>query len=62
MLTVTNLDNGKATTCLVAGNQRCRAAGWSILLDAAVFQDVADLVEAPVPVRVAWTARRRSDG
>jgi hypothetical protein len=53
VVTVTNLDNGKATTCLVAGNQP-PGSGLVILLDSTVFQDVADLVEAPVPVRVAW--------
>ncbi len=53
VLTVTNLDNGKSTTCLVAGNQ-APASGLVIMLHSTVFQDVADLVEAPVPVRVAW--------
>lgn len=53
VVTVTNLDNGKATTCLVAGNQP-PGSGLVILLDSTVFQDIADLVEAPVPVRVAW--------
>jgi hypothetical protein len=53
VLTITNLDNGKATTCLVAGNQT-PSSGLVILLHSSVFQDIADLVEAPVPVRVAW--------
>lgn len=53
VVTVTNLDNGKSTTCLVAGNQ-LPGSGLVILLDSTVFQDIADLVEAPVPVRVAW--------
>lgn len=53
VVTVTNLDNGKSTTCLVAGNQP-PGSGLVILLDSTVFQDIADLVEAPVPVRVAW--------
>jgi hypothetical protein len=55
VVTVTNLDNGKATTCLVALNQD-PGNGLVILLDSTVFQDIADLVEAPVPVRVAWNA------
>ena len=53
ILSITNLDNGKATTCLVAGNTD-PGSGLVIMLDSTVFQDVADLVEAPVPVRVAW--------
>lgn len=53
VVTVTNLDNGRSTTCLVAGNQ-APSSGLVILLDSTVFQDIADLVEAPVPVRVAW--------
>ncbi len=55
VLTVTNLDNGKATTCLVAATSD-PGAGLAILLDSTVFQDVADLAEAPVPVRITWTA------
>ena len=53
VVSVTNLDNGKTTTCLVAGAQNPNT-GLAILLDSTVFQDIADLVEAPVPVRVAW--------
>ena len=53
VLNVINLDNGRATTCLVAGNQD-PGSGLVIMLDSSVFQDIADLVEAPVPVRVAW--------
>jgi hypothetical protein len=55
ILSITNLDNGRATTCLAAGAQPDAAtSGLVIVLDASVFQDIADLVEAPVPVRVAW--------
>ena len=55
IVSITNLDNGKTTTCLVAGAQD-PTSGLVILLDSTVLQDVADLVEAPVPVRVAWNA------
>ena len=55
VLTITNLDNGRFTTCLAAGNQPDAATSrLVIVLDSSVFQDIADLVEAPVPVRVAW--------
>ena len=55
VVSITNLDNGRTTTCLVAGAQDPNS-GLVILLDSTVLQDVADLVEAPVPVRVAWNA------
>lgn len=55
VLTITNLDNGKATTCMVANNAD-PGSGLAILLDSSVFQDIADLAEAPVPVRITWTA------
>jgi hypothetical protein len=54
VLSITNLDNGKVTTCLVAGNHD-PGSGLAIMLDSTVFQDVADLAESPIPVRVTWS-------
>lgn len=50
---VMNLDNGKLTSCTVVSN-RPPANGMTIVLDSNVFRDVADLLEAPIPVRVIW--------
>jgi hypothetical protein len=55
VLTLTNLDNGRQTTCMVAaGLADAATSGLVIVLDSSLFQDLADLVEAPIPVRVAW--------
>ena len=50
---VMNLDNGKLTSCTVVSN-RPPSNGMTIILDSNVFRDVADLLEAPIPVRVIW--------
>jgi hypothetical protein len=50
---VMNLDNGKLTSCTVVSN-RPPSNGMTIVLDSNVFKDVADLLEAPIPVRVIW--------
>jgi hypothetical protein len=52
-LTVTNLDNGKATTCTVVSNAT-PAGGMALVMDSSVFTEIADLLEAPVPVRITW--------
>jgi hypothetical protein len=53
-LTVTNLDNGKSTSCVVVSNAT-PAGGMSLVMDTAVFSQIADPLEAPVPVRITWT-------
>lgn len=52
-LTVTNLDNGLSTTCT---NTRFVSIppGADIALDTTVYVAIAELVEAPVPVRLTW--------
>jgi hypothetical protein len=52
-LTITNLDNGKSTTCTVVSNAT-PAGGMSLVVDTPVFSEIADLLEAPVPVRITW--------
>jgi hypothetical protein len=53
VLTVTNLDNGHVTTCTVA-LKKSLPGGQLIVLDTPIFQELGDLIEAPVPVRVTW--------
>ena len=52
-LTVTNVDNGLSTTCT---NTRSITVppGADIALDTTVYVAIAELVEAPVPVRLSW--------
>jgi hypothetical protein len=53
ILTVTNIDNGLSTTCTnTLGESAPRDADLG--LDTNVFIVIADLVDAPVPVRVTW--------
>ena len=52
-LTITNLDNGRTTTC-VNRTPRPLPAGLSIELTAAQFEQIAQLVDVPVHVRVQW--------
>jgi hypothetical protein len=53
VLTVTNLDNGHSTTCTVA-LKKTLPGGQLIVLDTPIFQELGDLIEAPIPVRVTW--------
>jgi hypothetical protein len=52
-LTVTNIDNGLSTTCT---NTRSVSVppGADIAIDTQVYILIAELVEAPVPVRLTW--------
>ena len=50
---VTNLNNSRTTQCVVA-TQFDLPPGQVIALADSVFQDIADLIEAPIPVRVSW--------
>ena len=52
-LTVTNRDNGRSITCV----NQARAglpAGLELELDTAQFAQLAQLVDAPIPVRITW--------
>jgi hypothetical protein len=52
-VTVTNLDNGHTVTCTVVertGTDKSQA----IVLDTDLFAQLADLVHAPIPVRISW--------
>lgn len=53
-LTITNLDNGRIVTC-VNRTPRALPAEFAIELTASQFETIAQLVDAPVPVRVQWT-------
>lgn len=55
-LTVTNLDNGQFITC-VNRNPRPLPSGVSVELTAAQFEHIAQLVDAPVHVRIQWNSR-----
>jgi len=53
LLTITNVDNGQSTTCtnsLIVAPPR----GVDIVLDTEVYVEIADVADAPTPVRVSW--------
>ncbi len=52
-VTVTNLNNGKSTTCLIVA-QSMAGTDHVIELDAAVFEEIADTNAGEIPVRVTW--------
>ena len=52
-VTVTNLDNGHTVTCTIVertGTDKTLA----IVLDTPLFTQLADVVQAPIPVRISW--------
>jgi hypothetical protein len=51
-LVVTNTDNGHRVACRVVSNDA--PDGVSVVIDTELFLDLADLVEAPVPVSLSW--------
>ena len=53
VITVTNVDNGLSTTCT---NTRMTSVppGADIALHTDVYMTIAELVDAPVPVRISW--------
>jgi len=53
MLKVTNLDNGQTTSCMNTLGVSL-PAGSDLVMNTAVYILIADLAEAPVPVRVSW--------
>jgi hypothetical protein len=52
-VTVTNLDNGHTVTCVIADRTGV-PDDQVIVLDTTVFGQLADLVEAPIPVTISW--------
>jgi hypothetical protein len=50
---VRNLDNGRTTTCtnVYIGPQ---PGGFEIVLDITVFESIAEIVQAPLPVEISW--------
>lgn len=52
-LTVTNRDNGRSIICFNRAPVGL-AAGLELQLDTAQFSQLAQLVDAPIPVRITW--------
>jgi hypothetical protein len=52
-ITVRNVDNDRTTTCVNMSTSR-GADGEIAVLDMAVFLQIADLVDAPLPVELTW--------
>ena len=52
-LTVTNRDNGRAITCVNRAPVGL-TAGLEIQITAAQFSQLAQLIDAPIPVRITW--------
>jgi len=52
-VTVTNLDNGHAVTCVIADRTGV-PDDQLVVLDTPAFELLADLVEAPIPVSITW--------
>ena len=52
-VTVTDLNNGKSTTCLVVATMPS-ATDHIIELDTAVFEELADTSAGEIPVRLTW--------
>jgi hypothetical protein len=52
-LTVRNVDNGRSTTCVNVSIAPLDP-GIVVVLHTDVFLEIADLVEAPLPVELAW--------
>jgi hypothetical protein len=52
-LTITNIDNGLSTTCTNTPTVTV-PPGADVAIDTQVYMTIAELVEAPVPVRISW--------
>lgn len=52
-ITITNIDNGLSTTCTNTLTVS-KPADADIVIDTDVYVAIADLVDAPVPVRLSW--------
>lgn len=53
LITVTNINNGLSITCR-STNGVSVPYGITVAIDTDLFVEIADLVSAPVPVRVSW--------
>jgi len=53
LLTITNIDNGLSITCRTT-NGVSVPYGVAVTIDTDLFVKIADLVDAPVPVRISW--------
>ncbi len=53
LLTIRNVDNGQTTTCT---NTLGKAIppGADVVMDTAIYTEIANLADAPVPVRMSW--------
>jgi hypothetical protein len=54
-LTITNVDNGFHVDC-INRTPRILPDGLAIELPTSLFQQIAQLIDAPVPVRISWTS------
>jgi hypothetical protein len=52
-ITVTNLDNGHTTTCVNIGTAGV-PKGTDIVIQTEFFEQLGDVVQAPVPVELRW--------
>jgi hypothetical protein len=52
-VTVTNLDNGHTVSCVIAERTGV-PDDQVIVLDTPIFEQLADLNEAPIPVTISW--------
>lgn len=53
-ITVLNLNNGHKTKCFNVNIILNSSATFDITLDASVFEAIAELVDAPIPVELTW--------
>jgi hypothetical protein len=52
-ITITNLNNARTTTCIVA-TKAALPEGHVVALSEKVFSEIADVTESPVPVRISF--------
>lgn len=52
-ITVTNVDNGQSVTCINTLGMSV-PIGADMAIDINLYVTIADLVDAPVPVRISW--------
>lgn len=52
-ITVTNINNGRKITCINVFSLLI-PAGISMVLHTTVFEKLADVVDAPIPVTISW--------
>jgi hypothetical protein len=52
-LTITNINNGRSVKCTSAFGSSV-PAGVSVQLNSTQFTQLADLIDAPIPVKITW--------